>query len=96
MKLNDKHRSMIASAFVAAFDSDLPVHEATRRSLCCCGHIKSYDTCLQIVGGRSHRAASNLRDFFYEELGCCGWKDKCYQDVQEQYFLDKISAMETL
>jgi hypothetical protein len=94
MKLNDNHRSMIASAFVAAFDSDLPVHEAKRRSLCCSGHIASYNTCRQIV--RGHRAAIALRDFFYEELGCCGWKDKCYQDLQEQYFLDKISKLEYL
>ena len=96
MRVTDRMRSMIATAFVGAFDSDLPVHVAKRRSLCCCGHLKSYYTCLQIVGGRSQRAALALRDFFYEELGCCGRRDKEYQDLQEQYFLDKIADLETL
>ena len=94
--VTDKMRSMIATIFVSAFDSDVPVEECKRRSLCCCGHAKSYDTCLQIVGGRSHRAALELRDFFYEELGCCGWRDKEYEALQEQYFLDKIANLETL
>jgi hypothetical protein len=94
--VTDKMRSMIASAFVGAFDSDVPVIECKRRSLCCCGHLKSYEACLQIVGGRSHRAALRLRDFFYDELGCCGWRDKEYQETQEQYFLDKIANLETL
>ena len=96
MKLTNEQRSMIASAFVGAFDSDLPVIEAKRRSLCCCGHLASYNACLRIVGGRSHRAAMRLRNFFYEELGCCGWRDKEYQDTQEQYFLDKIARLEEL
>jgi hypothetical protein len=96
MKLTDKHRSLIATAFVAAFDYAIAPAECKRRSLCCSKPVASYNVCLQIVGGRSHRAAIHLRNFFYEELGCGGWRDRDYQDVQEQYFLDKISALETL
>lgn len=91
MKLNNNHRSMIASAFVAAYDHATGVDENKRRSLCC--SPDSPVACARIVGPR---AAGKLQSFFHEELGCCGWKDTEYQELQEQYFLDKISVLETL
>jgi hypothetical protein len=92
MKLTDKHRSLIASAFVAAFDhrSSTPVNK--RQSLCCAPD--ALDACAVIVGKRK---AGVLWAFFYESLGCAGYpRDPEYHAEQEQYYLDKISAMETL
>ena len=90
MKLNDRHRSLIASAFVGAFDhAAADVGENKRRSLCC--SADRLKACARIVGKTN---ASRLLTFFYEELGCCGWKDAGYQALQEQYFLDKITALE--
>lgn len=92
MKLTDKHRSLIASAFVAAFDHrTADANENKRRSLCC--SPDSLVACGVIVGKAN---AEKLQTFFYESLGCCGWKDSDYQAVQEQYFLDKISALDAL
>lgn len=92
MKLNDQHRSMIASAFVAAYDSFAStVEENHDRSLCCAPDAT--EACARIVGKRK---AEKLRTFFYESLGCAGYSDKEYQDEQRQYFLDKISALEAL
>ncbi len=91
MKLTNEHRSLIATAFVAAFDyTDDPV-EMKRRSLCC--GPDSLDACARIVG-KKH--AEKLQAVFYERLGCCGWKDKEYQAAQEQYFLDKIADLDEL
>lgn len=91
MKLTDKHRSMIASAFVAAFDHCSGIVENNRRSLCCAPDALA--ACSRIVG---ERHAEKLREFFLDSLGCAGWTDREYQDVQEQYFLDKIAALEAL
>jgi hypothetical protein len=90
VKLNDKHRSMIATAFVAAYDNTIGTAECKRRSLCCAPDAD--EACARIVG----KAGARLRFLFYNELGCVGWSDPDYQDVQEQYFLDKISALEEL
>jgi hypothetical protein len=91
MKLSDKQRSMIATAFVAAFEHDLGIVECKRRSLCCAPDALA--ACARIVGKRK---ASALQTFFYESLGCVGWTDAEYHALQEDYFLDKIAAMETL
>jgi len=91
MRITYKHRSMIASTFVAAFDHATGTNENKRRSICCSSD--ALEACVSIVGKTN---AKRLRAFFYSELGCCGWEDKCYQDVQEQYFLDKIANLEYL
>lgn len=91
MKLTNEQRSMIASTFVGAFDHDLGNVECKRRSLCCAGDAMA--AAARIVGKAK---AGALVTFFYENLGCGGWRDKEYQDTQEQYFLDKIAALDEL
>jgi hypothetical protein len=85
MKLTDKHRSMIASAFVAGYNLGAGV------SLCCAEDAT--EACAAIIGKRKAEA---LRTFFYEGLGCAGSSDGEYRDAQEQYYLDKISTLEDL
>lgn len=86
MKITDEQRSMIATAFVAAFDSGTlrgKDERLTTRSLCC-GPDATF-ACARIVG---ERHAEKLRNYFYESLACAG--------SDEQHYLDKISALETL
>lgn len=89
MKLNDKHRSLIASAFVGGYDEDHT--KGKNRSLCCAPD--ALKACVAIVGKRN---AEKLRWLFYNELGCGGWDDAAFHAAQEQYFLDKIAALEAL
>lgn len=91
MKLNDQHRSMIASAFVAAYNT-FDIAEAKARSLCCGPTCSA--ACAAIVGERN---AERLRTFVYESLGCAGApSDPEYHARTEQYYLDKIAALEEL
>ena len=90
MKITDEQRSMIASAFVGAFEFGISVDDAHRRSLCCASDKLA--ACARIVGKRK---ADALADFFYEELGCYSRHPED-QAEYEQYFLDKIAALETL
>lgn len=91
MKLTDEQRSMIASTFIGAYDYSTPVEENRRRSLCCAKDAT--EACGRIVGKRH---AEKLQQFFYESLGCCGWKDPEAQERNEQYMLDKISELNEL
>lgn len=92
LKLTDEQRSMIASAFVGAYDFSIDIAENKRRSLCCGGGA-AMKACALIVGKRH---ADLLQSFFYESLGCGGWRDPEYQETQEQHFLDKIANLEEL
>ena len=92
LKLTDEQRSMIASAFVSAYDHSIDIAENKRRSLCC-GGAAAVAASAQIVGARH---AEKLVSFFYESLGCGGWLDPETQERNEQYYLDKISAMDEL
>lgn len=87
--LTDEHRSMIASAFVGAYDPALGIAENHRRSLCC-GGDRAMRACATIVG---RRHAAKLQSFFYESLGCGGWENPESQERNEQYFLDEISEL---
>ena len=91
MKITDKMRSMIATAFVGAFDHGLGIDECKRRSLCCARDCVT--ACARIVG---KRYANKLQTFFYESLGCGGSPYSEDQEQNEQYYLDKIAALETL
>jgi hypothetical protein len=91
LQITDEHRSMIASAFVAAYDFKIGPEENKKRSLCC--GRDATKACAAIVG-KKHAVA--LRNFIYDRLGCCGWAEAEAQEENEQYHLDVISELETL
>lgn len=91
LRLTDEQRSLIASAFVGAYDHAIGTEENKRRSLCCAPD--ALEACAVIVGDEY---AEKLHAVFYERLGCCGWRNPEHQESEEQYFLDKISELEDL
>lgn len=95
MRITDKQRSMIASAFVGAFQfvEDRNDQRRDQRIFSLCCSADCVEACARIVG---KRAAKKLQRFFYEDLGCGGYERRDRHDEQEQYFLDKISCLESL
>lgn len=91
LRITDEHRSLIATAFVAAYDHAIGNEENKRRSLCCAPD--AHEACAAIVG---EEFADKLHSFFYEGLGCCGWRNPEHQESEEQYFLDKIANLDEL
>lgn len=91
LQLTDDHRSMIASAFVGAYDYGVGSEINRQRSLCCAND--ALEACTAIVG---EDYANALHSFVYEGMGCCGWRDADYQATNEQYFLDKIAELKQL